>query len=79
MRRRSESVPFAFVAEAERFRSNVTPPPRQRPSPRQILGRSLTALAVVAGFAGSLLLGLPALQTDQTATHTHHTATVRSR
>lgn len=28
MFRRSEPVPFAFVAEADRFRSNVTPPPR---------------------------------------------------
>ena len=30
MFRRREAVPFAFVAEADRFRSNVTPPPRER-------------------------------------------------
>ena len=29
MFRRGESVPFAFIADAERFRSNVTPPPVQ--------------------------------------------------
>ncbi len=35
MSRRSEPVPFAFLAEADTFRSNVTPPPRQRgPSAR---------------------------------------------
>lgn len=32
---RRESVPFAFVAEADRFRSNVTPRPRRgRPRAR---------------------------------------------
>ena len=35
MFRRREPVPFAFVAEADRFRSNVTPPPRAAcPAPR---------------------------------------------
>ncbi|MCZ9336652.1 hypothetical protein NGM37_02540, partial [Streptomyces sp. TRM76130] len=29
---RREPVPFAFVVEADRFRSNVTPPPRERMS-----------------------------------------------
>ena len=33
MFRRREPVPFAFVAEADRFRSNVTPPSRQRATP----------------------------------------------
>ena len=36
MFRRREPVPFAFVAEADRFRSNVTPPaPRARPALRR--------------------------------------------
>lgn len=64
MFRRREPVPFAFVAEADRFRSNVTPPPRQRASRSQIAGRSLLGLTVVAGLAGSLLFGVPALQQD---------------
>ena len=32
MFRRREPVPFAFIAEADRFRSNVAPPPRERAS-----------------------------------------------
>lgn len=28
MFRRREPVPFAFIAEADQFRSNVAPPPR---------------------------------------------------
>ncbi|MBT2509412.1 MULTISPECIES: hypothetical protein [Streptomyces] len=61
MLRRRESVPFAFVAEADRFRSNVTPPPRERPSASELVGRTLMGLTIVAGLAGSLLFGLPAL------------------
>ncbi|MFE9457808.1 hypothetical protein [Streptomyces californicus] len=61
MFRRRESVPFSFVAESERFRSNVTPPPAARASVPELLGRSLVGLTVVAGLVGSLLLGLPAL------------------
>ncbi|MGD3107953.1 MULTISPECIES: hypothetical protein [unclassified Streptomyces] len=64
MFRRREPVPFAFVAEADRFRSNVTPPPRQRASRAQIFGQSLITLTVVGGLAGALLFGLPALQQD---------------
>ncbi|MGR8007877.1 hypothetical protein [Streptomyces hypolithicus] len=61
MLRRRESVPFAFVAEADRFRSNVTPPPPERPSASQLMGRALIGLTVVAGLAGSLLFAVPAL------------------
>ncbi len=61
MLRRRESVPFAFVAEADRFRSNVTPPPPERPSVSQVVGRTLIGLTVVAGLVGSLLFGVPAL------------------
>ncbi|MEU8776354.1 hypothetical protein [Streptomyces sp. NPDC048606] len=62
MFRRREPVPFAFVAEADRFRSNVTPPPRESLSLPQIAARSLVGLTVVAGLVGSLLFGMPALQ-----------------
>lgn len=65
MFRRREPVPFAFIAEADRFRSNVTPPPRERASAHEIAGRWLIGLTVVAGLVGSLLLGMPALSLDQ--------------
>ncbi|WP_081236557.1 hypothetical protein [Streptomyces viridosporus] len=61
---RREPVPFAFLAEAERFRSNVTPPPRERATAGQIAGRCLLGLTVVAGLVGSLIIGTPALSTD---------------
>ncbi|MFB7433314.1 hypothetical protein ACFCZ5_18420 [Streptomyces microflavus] len=69
MFRRRESVPFSFVAESDRFRSNVTPPPAVRASVPELLGRSLIGLTVVAGIVGSLLLGLPALDSGQSASH----------
>ncbi len=64
MFRRREPVPFAFLAEADRFRSDVTPPPRERASLGQIAGRWLLGLTIVAGLVGSLVLGMPALSTD---------------
>ncbi|MEV7674830.1 hypothetical protein ACWDNT_30265 [Streptomyces sp. NPDC000963] len=68
MFRRREPVPFAFVAEAESFRSNVTPPPRERLSASQLVGRTLLGLTVVAGLVGSLVLGMPSLQSGDSAT-----------
>ncbi|MCF6524898.1 hypothetical protein [Streptomyces sp. JJ36] len=65
MVRRGEPVPYTFVAEAERFRSDVTPPPRPRRSPRQIAGGVLLALTVISGLVGSLLLGVPALDAER--------------
>lgn len=65
MFRRGESVPFAFIADADRFRSNVTPPPRTRRSRAQRAGSALFGLTVVAGLIGSLILGVPALDPDQ--------------
>ncbi|MDX3536645.1 hypothetical protein PV721_20140 [Streptomyces sp. MB09-01] len=62
---RREAVPFAFVSEADRFRSNVTPPPRERVSRTQMAARSLVGLTVIAGLAGSLLFGMPALQPNK--------------
>ncbi|MDV9188369.1 hypothetical protein R6L23_09080 [Streptomyces sp. SR27] len=66
---RREAVPFAFVAEADHFRSNVTPPPRERPNASQIVGRTLIGLTVVAGLVGSLIFGMPSLQSGGSATH----------
>lgn len=79
MFRRRESVPFSFVAEADRFRSNVTPPPPERASVSQLAGRSLVGLTVIAGLAGSLLFGVPALSTDQTPAHSQKSEASRHR
>ncbi|GHE07458.1 hypothetical protein [Streptomyces alanosinicus] len=67
MFRRREPVPFAFLAEAESFRSNITPPPRQRASFGEIAGRSLLGLTIVAGLIGALILGMPAMSTPSDA------------
>ncbi|GAB2877391.1 hypothetical protein GCM10027074_51810 [Streptomyces deserti] len=67
---RREPVPFAFLAEADRFRSNVTPPPRERASAGQMAGRWLLGLTIVTGLVGSLVLGMPALSLDHSATQT---------
>ncbi|MFI1973184.1 hypothetical protein BLA24_22860 [Streptomyces cinnamoneus] len=64
-----EHVPFAFVAEAERYRSNVTPPPRDRISRSEIVGRTLVGLTVAAGLVGALLFGTPALESGPQNTH----------
>lgn len=64
-RRPGEPVPFTFVAEADRFRSNVTPPPKPRQDPRRKAGTALFGLTIVAALAGSLLVGLPALDAEQ--------------
>ncbi|WP_033284977.1 hypothetical protein [Streptomyces sp. NRRL F-525] len=68
MFRRREPVPFAFIAETDRFRSNVTPPPRERASAGQITGRWLLGLTIVAGIVGSLVLGMPALSQNNLST-----------
>ncbi|MBL1092754.1 hypothetical protein ACWCXK_30395 [Streptomyces sp. NPDC001739] len=72
MFRRREPVPFAFVAEADRFRSNVTPPPRARLSRTQLIGQSMITLTVIGGLAGALLFGVPALQQDSSASNRVH-------
>jgi hypothetical protein len=64
MFRRREDVPFSFIADAERFRSNVEKPPRHRAERAEIAGRALIGLVVAACFAGSLLFGLPALESN---------------
>ncbi|MFI6208701.1 hypothetical protein ACIBAI_20225 [Streptomyces sp. NPDC051041] len=70
MSRRREPVPFAFLAEADRFRSNVAPPPRERASLGQLAGRWLLGLTIVAALAGSLVLGMPALSLDPSSPQT---------
>ncbi|WP_415951342.1 hypothetical protein [Streptomyces sp. KLOTTS4A1] len=72
MFRRREPVPFAFIAEADTFRSNVTPPPRQRPSAGRLAGRALVGISVVGALVGALLLGTPALSPDTTPAKTQH-------
>lgn len=67
MSRRGEHIPYAFVAEADTFRSNVAPPPRRRAGASEIAGRALIGLTIVAGLVGSLLFGLPALETGPDA------------
>ncbi|MEV7421995.1 MULTISPECIES: hypothetical protein [unclassified Streptomyces] len=79
MFRRREAVPFAFVAEADSFRSNVTPPPRQRATVSQLMGRTLIGLTVAAGFVGALLLGTPALETGQSAGHSQQSEASQGR
>ena len=65
MLRRREPVPFAFLAEADTFRSNVAPPPPERSSVSRTAGRWLLGLTIVAGLVGSLVIGTPALRVDQ--------------
>ncbi|MFD9223899.1 hypothetical protein ACFWDI_28805 [Streptomyces sp. NPDC060064] len=79
MFRRREAVPFAFVAEADRFRSNVTPPPRERPSVSQLAGRTLIGLTIACGLVGSLLFGLPSLETGRAAGHSQQSQASDSR
>ncbi|MFD5429368.1 hypothetical protein [Streptomyces sp. NPDC127084] len=75
---RREAVPFAFVADADRFRSNVAPPPRRRPSKGQLLGRTLIGLTVTSGLTGALLFGMPALQAPEKAPPSHAEQSGRS-
>ena len=74
MFRRGEPVPFAFVAEADRFRSNVTPPPRERATRAQLAGRILATVTVVASLVGAVIIGMPALEVHQPATTAQHSA-----
>ncbi|WP_406359243.1 hypothetical protein OHB56_30495 [Streptomyces sp. NBC_01635] len=67
---RRESVPFTFLSDADAFRSNVAPPPRERASAGELAGRWLLGVCVVAGLVGSLVIGMPALSTDPSATGT---------
>ncbi|GAA3759825.1 hypothetical protein [Streptomyces tremellae] len=79
MFRRREDVPFSFLAEAERFRSHVEPPPKQRPARGELAGRVLTGLVIAAAFAGSLLFGMPALQDNPALHHAQQSEAAQHR
>lgn len=79
MFRRREPVPFAFLAEADSFRSNVTPPPRERASAGQIAGRWLLGATLIAGLVGSVILGMPAMSQDKPATQTQQSQASEGR
>ncbi|MEV3974532.1 hypothetical protein AB0K68_41475 [Streptomyces sp. NPDC050698] len=76
---RREPVPFAFVAEADRFRSNVTPPPPERSSVGELAGRWLLGLTIVAGLVGSLVIGTPALTAAKTVDQPQQSQASESR
>jgi hypothetical protein len=79
MFRRREPVPFAFIAEADKFRSNVTPPPRERASTGKMAGRWLLGLTIVAGLVGALVIGMPSMSLDQSPAKTQHSEASVSR
>ncbi|MDV9172353.1 hypothetical protein R6V09_19890 [Streptomyces sp. W16] len=79
MFRGREPVPFAFIAETDRFRSNVTPPPRERASAGQIAGRWLLGLTIIAGIVGSLVLGMPALSQNNLSTQNQQSQAADNR
>ncbi len=76
---RREPVPFAFIAETDRFRSNVTPPPHERASAGRIAGRWLLGLTIVAGIVGSLVLGMPALSQNNLSTQNQQSQAADNR
>ncbi|WP_043683447.1 hypothetical protein [Streptomyces xylophagus] len=79
MFRRREPVPFAFIAETDRFRSNVTPPPREHASAAQIAGRWLLGLTIVAGIVGAVVLGMPALSQNNLSTQNQQSQAADNR
>ncbi|MGX4689476.1 hypothetical protein [Streptomyces sp. JNUCC 63] len=79
MPRRREPVPFAFVAETDRFRSNVAPPSPEPASAGRIAGRCLLGLTIVAALAGSLILGMPALTISHSPTETQQSQVSHGR
>jgi hypothetical protein len=74
MSRRREPVPFAFLAEADSFRSNVTPPPRERASAGQMAGRWLMGLTIVAALVGAVVIGMPSMSAPSPTATQHSEA-----
>jgi hypothetical protein len=79
MFRRREGVPFSFLDDADRFRSNVEPPPKRRAATGEIAGRALIGLVIAAAFAGSLLFGIPALESNPTLHHVQQSEAAQHR
>ncbi|MDJ1132652.1 hypothetical protein [Streptomyces iconiensis] len=79
MFRRGETVPFAFVAEADRFRSNVAPPAPPRRSFGEVAGSALVGLTIVAGLVGAVMLGTPALQQNDHSLRNENPAAAERR
>ncbi|GAA1158148.1 hypothetical protein F4556_000292 [Kitasatospora gansuensis] len=57
-----EPVPFAFIAEADRYQSNVTPPRPERRSAKAVCGGVLITVVLIAGLLAAVALGMPALR-----------------
>lgn len=78
-RRRREPVPFAFVAEADRFRGDVpVPPPVKRAGIGEVAGRVLVGVLIVAGLVGAVVFGVPAMQLTDDAGSAQDTDTVQT-
>ncbi|AXI76453.1 hypothetical protein [Peterkaempfera bronchialis] len=58
------------------FRSDVTPPPRPRPTVAQLCGRIAFGATVIAGLIASVVLGTPALHAPESGSgrSVQHTA-----
>ncbi len=57
-----EPVPFSFIAEADRYQSNIAPPRRERRSARAVCGGVLITMVLIAGLVAAVALGMPALR-----------------
>ncbi|KPI00679.1 hypothetical protein OK074_5772 [Actinobacteria bacterium OK074] len=79
MFRRREPVPFAFIAEADKFRSNVAPPPRERASAGQTAMRWLTGLTIVAALVGAVIIATPSLSLNLSSTSAQHSEASNGR
>jgi hypothetical protein len=79
MHRRGESVPFAFVAESERFRSNIARPARPRRTAKERAGDVLLGVTIVAGLVGALVLARPALTQPEHDPSGHPPAAAQQR
>ncbi|MFW6692044.1 hypothetical protein [Streptomyces sp. MAR4 CNX-425] len=79
LRRRREPVPYASIAEADRFRSDVpVPPPVKRAGFGEVAGRALVGILIVAGLVGAVVFGVPAMQLTEDPGSAQDTETVRT-
>lgn len=73
---RRESIPFAFIAESDAFRSDVRPPERRRTTRGEKASGVLVGVLVVAGLVGSVVFGVPALESDEEPRRAQHSRNV---